>query len=243
MNSDSLSLKNKVVLVTGSTEGIGKAVADQLKLQEAVVITNSRHEVHNTMNIDPHNHHVVFDVTDQAKVQEAVKKIYSQYGKIDILVNNVGTSSKLPIIRSKEESMDYLYEVNLKSIFLVTKEVLKYMLMKHSGHIINIGSIAGFDGLAMQAYYSAFKSAQYGYIRSIIKEYGMKGIRANMVAPGAMESNSIYSEQEEKEIINKIPVKRLGNVADIANVVGFLCSDMASYINGQVIRVDGGVRF
>lgn len=243
MYENNLDLSGKVALVTGSTRGVGKAIAGQLSSQGAIVITNSK-EGRSTIYTedDERLDYYACDVSKHEAVKRMFKEIYQKYGRLDILVNSAGGAVKEAIIGATEATMDSLYEQNLKTTLIATKCALKYMLKQRSGNIINIGSIAGLDGMGMQAHYAAFKSALSGYTKSLVMEYGGRGIRVNMVAPGAMEGNPLYTKEEEETILKNIPLRRLGKAEDIANVIGFLASDMSSYINGQIIRVDGGIR-
>ena len=178
------------------------------------------------------------DVSNFDDAQNMVEEIINQFENIDVLVNNAGITKDMLIMRMKKEDFEQVIDVNLVGTFNITKNVVPYMMKKRDGRIINISSVVGISGNAGQTNYSASKAGIIGFTKSLAKE-----ILVNAVAPGFIKTEMTESLPEEvKENINKsIPIKRMGNVRDVANVVKFLASEDSSYITGQVINIDGGM--
>jgi len=242
------SLKGKVALVTGSTKGIGKAIALSLAIDGAVVVINSRRDEEEVSEIlsefKEKNYEFLYvkaDVTDELQIKSMVDAILEKYNKIDILVNNAGCTTMASAMSLKSSSIDDIYFLNAKSAMLTTRLILKTMIMHRYGRIINISSVAGIRGLAMQSHYAAAKAALIGFTKSVAQEMGCKGITCNVVAPGAIKTSDIYSESLEEQVIKQTPLRRLGTPGDVAGIVTFLASDRSSFITGQVIQVDGGM--
>ena len=183
------------------------------------------------------------DVSNFDDAQNMVEEIINQFENIDVLVNNAGITKDMLIMRMKKEDFEQVIDVNLVGTFNITKNVVPYMMKKRDGRIINISSVVGISGNAGQTNYSASKAGIIGFTKSLAKEIGSRSILVNAVAPGFIETEMTESLPEEvKENINKsIPIKRMGNVRDVANVVKFLASEDSSYITGQVINIDGGM--
>ena len=183
------------------------------------------------------------DVSNFDDAQNMVEEIINKFGNIDVLVNNAGITKDMLLMRMKKEDFEQVIDVNLIGTFNVTKNVVPYMMKKRKGRIINISSVVGISGNAGQTNYSASKAGIIGFTKSLAKEIGSRSILVNAVAPGFIETEMTENLPEEvKENINKnIPIKRMGNVKDVANVVKFLASEDSSYITGQVINVDGGM--
>lgn len=240
-------LEGQVALVTGSTRGIGQAVAVLLAQRGANVIINSRTEsekVYNELETIFKNYkwdYIQADVTNEEQIAECVQRIKGNYEHLDILVNNVGKSEISSTLSVSGSKMDELYYVNLKSTFLMTKHVLKMMLRQRYGRIINISSMAGVTGMAAQSYYAAYKAAIIGYTKSVAREFATKNITCNVIAPGALSNNPLYSKEMQLEAIRTIPLGRLGGVEDIAPAVAFLASREAGYITGQLLQINGGM--
>ena len=183
------------------------------------------------------------DVSNFDDAQNMVEEIINQFENIDVLVNNAGITKDMLIMRMKKEDFEQVIDVNLVGTFNITKNVVPYMMKKRDGRIINISSVVGISGNAGQTNYSASKAGIIGFTKSLAKEIGSRNILVNAVAPGFIKTEMTESLPEEvKENINKIiPIKRMGNVRDVANVVKFLASEDSSYITGQVINIDGGM--
>ena len=183
------------------------------------------------------------DVSNFDDAQNMVEEIINQFENIDVLVNNAGITKDMLIMRMKKEDFEQVIDVNLVGTFNITKNVVPYMMKKRDGRIINISSVVGISGNAGQTNYSASKAGIIGFTKSLAKEIGSRSILVNAVAPGFIKTEMTESLPEEvKENINKsIPIKRMGNVRDVANVVKFLASEDSSYITGQVINIDGGM--
>ena len=183
------------------------------------------------------------DVSDFEDVKNMVEKIIEKFGKIDVLVNNAGITKDMLIMRMKKEDFEDVININLIGTFNVTKNVIPYMMKQRSGKIINLSSVVGISGNAGQTNYSASKAGIIGFTKSLAKELGSRNILVNAVAPGFIETDmtNILKDEVKEEISKNIPLKRIGTVNDVANVIKFLASDDSSYITGQVINIDGGM--
>ena len=183
------------------------------------------------------------DVTNAQQVETIINEIAKDFGKIDILVNNAGITRDNLLIRMKEEDWDKVINVNLKSVFVMSKAIQPFMIHQRSGTIINISSVVGIAGNAGQTNYSASKAGIIGFTKSLAKEIGSRNIRCNAIAPGFVETEMTKQLPEEviKQYTQIIPLKRPAKPEDIANAAVFLASDMSSYITGQVIHVCGGM--
>ncbi|WP_324254190.1 MULTISPECIES: 3-oxoacyl-[acyl-carrier-protein] reductase [Clostridium] len=243
-------LTGKNAIVTGASRGIGKAIAIKLADLGANVVLNYRSNI-NSVNevvkeIESKGVKVVAIQGDISKFEDAKKIVdeaMEKLGSIDILVNNAGITKDTLLMRMKEEEFDNVIEVNLKGVFNCTKHVVPIMMKQRSGKIINISSVVGLSGNAGQSNYAAAKAGIIGFTKSVAKEIASRGITVNAVAPGfiATDMTGVLSDKVKENIKNNIPLKRVGDAKDIANTVAFLSSNMASYITGQVISVDGGM--
>ncbi|WP_290129106.1 3-oxoacyl-[acyl-carrier-protein] reductase [Clostridium botulinum] len=243
-------LTGKNAIVTGSSRGIGKAIAIKLAELGANVVLNYRSDI-NSVNevvkeIESKGVKAVAIQGDISKFEDAKKIVdeaIEKLGSIDILVNNAGITKDTLLMRMKEEEFDKVVEVNLKGVFNCTKHVVPIMMKQRSGKIINISSVVGLSGNAGQSNYAAAKAGIIGFTKSVAKEIASRGITVNAVAPGfiATDMTDVLSDKVKENIKNNIPLKRVGDSKDIANTVAFLSSNMASYITGQVISVDGGM--
>jgi len=241
-------LTGKVALITGAGSGIGRCVAVELAEAGATVIINDYLEElaeKTTKEILARNKKafsLVFDVSNYSEVSKKVKEILKET-PIHILVNNAGITRDALFVRMKEEDWDRVMAINLKGMFNCTQAVIRSMIKEGWGRIINISSVIGLMGNAGQANYAAAKAGVIGFTKSIAKEFAHKGITANAVAPGFIDTpmTKNLSENIKQEYIKIIPMGRFGLPEDISGLVIFLASEKASYITGQVINVDGGM--
>ena len=242
--------ERKTVLVTGASRGIGKEVALKYAENGYDVIINYVSDKTDVGALENEFKEkgvdcliLKADVSKQEEVQELVEKAIEKFGKIDVLVNNAGITKDNLLMRMSEEEFDKVLEINLKGTFLVTKAVTKYMMKKRTGSIINLSSVVGVVGNAGQCNYSASKAGIIGFTKSIAKELASRNIRANAVAPGFIETDmtSVLPDNLKESIHNQIPLKRMGNAKEVAELIYFLGSEKSSYITGQVINIDGGM--
>ncbi len=237
----------QIVLVTGGSRGIGRAIAVELGGKDRFVYvnfhSNERAALETCKLIEAEKGEakaVQFDVSDLKASEQAVKSILKEHGKIDILVNNAGIRNDKLMAWMKEADWKNIIDTNLSSFFNVSKLVVKNMISKRFGRIINIASTSGQVGVAGQVNYSAAKAGIIGATRALAKEIARKNITVNAVAPGFIDTGMLDGMQVE-QIKKMIPCARLGTVEDVSALVGFLCSDKAGYITGQVIGVNGGI--
>ena len=245
------SLEGKNAWVTGACYGIGFAIAKAFAQAGAkTIIFNARHEEGVAKAIEDYKaagienvKGYVCDVTDEKAVKELVERIHKEVGQIDILVNNAGITKDGLMMRMTEQQWDAVIAVNLKSAFNFIHACTPIMMRQRKGSIINMASVVGVHGNAGQSNYAASKAGLIALAKSIAQEMGSRGIRANAIAPGFIETamTAALPEDIRKDWIQKIPLRRGGQVEDIANVATFLASDMSSYVSGQVIQVDGGM--
>ena len=242
--------ERKVVLVTGGSRGIGKEVAKvyaENGYDVAINYVSDKTDVEKKKkefkDLGVKCLMVKADVSNGEDVEKMVEEVISEFGKIDVLVNNAGITKDTLLMRMSEEDFDKVIEINLKGTYLVTKQVTKYMMKKRQGSIINLASVVGVVGNAGQCNYSASKAGIIGFTKSVAKELASRNIRANAVAPGFIETDMTNVLKDEvKESINaQIPLKRMGNAREVAEVIYFLGSEKSSYITGQVINIDGGM--
>ncbi|MBR1552504.1 MAG: 3-oxoacyl-[Schwartzia sp.] len=243
-------LDGKCALVTGASRGIGRAIALRLAAEGAKVALNfaGNEAAANAVReeIEAAGGEAILvkaDVANEAAVQEMVQKTADAFGRIDILVNNAGITRDGLLARMKEEDWDAVLSTNLKGVFLTTKAVTKLMMKQRAGRIVNMASVVGITGNAGQANYSAAKAGVIGFTKTIAKELASRGITANAVAPGFIDTDmtSVLSDKAKEAALSGIPLGRMGTPEDIADAVLFLVSDSASYITGQVLHVDGGM--
>ena len=243
-------LEGKVALVTGGSRGIGRAIALKLAGEGAAVAINyagnakAAEEVKASIEAAGGKAMVVqADVSSAEAVDAMVEAVVNELGGIDILVNNAGITRDGLLMRMKEADWDAVINTNLKGVFYCTKAVSKLMMKKRSGRIVNMASVVGLTGNAGQANYAAAKSGVIGFSKSMAKELASRGITVNMVAPGYIETDmtAVLSDKVREAMISTVPLARAGQAEDVAGAVLFLVSDMASYITGQVINVDGGM--
>ncbi len=243
-------LAGKTALVTGAARGIGKALALKFASEGAnvaftdlVIDENGKQTEEEIAAFGVKAKGYASNAADFAQTEEVVAKIKEDFGSIDILVNNAGITKDGLMMRMSEAQWDAVIAVNLKSAFNFIHAVLPIMMRQRSGSIINMASVVGVHGNAGQANYAASKAGLIALAKSIAQEVGSRGIRANAIAPGFIETamTAALPDEVREEWCKKIPLRRGGNVEDIANVALFLASDMSSYVSGQVIQVDGGM--
>ena len=235
----------KIAIVTGGTRGIGAAISKKLKLSKVKVIANYTSNDDAAENFSKENNIEVikWDVSNYDECQKSVNKIYEDNKNIDILVNNAGITRDNLLLRMDEKSWKKVIDINLNSCFNLTKCAIREFMKKKEGVIINISSIVGVKGNAGQSNYSASKAGINGFTKSIALELGSRNIRCNAIAPGFIETD-MTSQGDGKLLeswIESIPLKRAGSIDDVANLCSYLASDEASYITGQIIKVDGGL--
>ncbi|SFA77246.1 3-oxoacyl-[acyl-carrier-protein] reductase [Clostridium frigidicarnis] len=240
----------RCALITGGSRGIGKAICLKLAKLGYKIALNYRSDeagAIEVVNLIKNNGGEAIaikgDVSNYEDALNVIEKTKEIYGTIDVLVNNAGITNDKLILRMKEEDFDKVINVNLKGTFNCVKHVVPLMLKNKRGVIINLSSVIGIIGNAGQSNYAASKAGIIGLTKSLAKELGGKGIRVNAIAPGFIKTDmtEALSETVKEKLKDSIPLKRLGDGEDIAEVVSFLCSDGASYITGQVINVDGGM--
>lgn len=243
-----MSLNGKTALVTGASRGIGRAIA--LRLAEdganvAVIYAGSADKAEAVVNeitaLGVNAKAYRCNVADSAAVNETVKAVTNDLGKIDILVNNAGITRDGLMLRMKDEDFDAVLDTNLKGAFNMIRACYSGFIRKKSGRIINISSVSGIMGNAGQANYSASKAGAIGLTKSVARELASRGITCNAVAPGFIQTDMTENLGDNNPLLNSIPLGRMGKPEDIAAAVAFLASDSAAYITGEVLKVDGGL--
>ncbi|WNJ16628.1 3-oxoacyl-[acyl-carrier-protein] reductase [Pontibacter sp. G13] len=243
-------LEGKIALVTGATRGIGRAIAETFAKQGATVVFTYRSSVEKAQSLEESLKaegaeclSFQADAADFEATQNVINGTLEKFGRIDVIVNNAGITKDNLLLRMSEEQWDQVINTNLNSVFYTTKAALRAMLKQRAGSIINISSVVGLQGNAGQANYAASKAGMVGFTKSMAREVGSRGIRANVVAPGFI-ATEMTAELPEKELatwLEGIPLKRAGEPQDVADLCVFLASDMSNYITGQVFNVDGGM--
>lgn len=240
----------KVAVITGGTTGIGRQIAITLAKNGydiAIIYLSENEDVLKTKNAIESTGNKCFmvrgDISKFDECEDAINQIIKIYNKIDVLVNNAGITKDMLLMRMKKEDFEQVIDVNLKGTFNVTRNVIQYMIKEKSGKIINIASVVGIAGNVGQTNYSASKAGIIGFTKSLAKEVASRNILVNAVAPGCIKTNmtDILNDKIKENIIQSIPLKRIGMPEDVANLVKFLASDENNYITGQVINVDGGM--
>ena len=243
-----MDFTGKVALVTGSGRGIGKAIALKLAENGATLIINdvgdaapAEQTVTEIKNMNRRAMAIMADVSSSSDVNQMVATAITTFGKIDILVNNAGITRDQLTMRMTDEEWDKVLAIDLKSVFLCTRAVLRPMLKQRSGRIISMSSVVGIIGNAGQANYAAAKAGIIGFTKTIAKEVASRGITVNAVAPGFIDTplTQVLPEERKQTLMAGIPLGYLGTPRDIAETVAFLASEEALYITGQVITVDG----
>ncbi|MBY6188600.1 3-oxoacyl-ACP reductase FabG [Marinobacter hydrocarbonoclasticus] len=241
-----LDLSGKIALVTGASRGIGRAIAENLVAAGATVVgtaTSERGADAISDYLGENGRGLVLNVTDPASIEALFEAIKGQYGDVDILVNNAGITRDNLMMRMKDSEWTDIIDTNLTSIFRTSKAVLRSMMKKRHGRIINIGSVVGTMGNPGQVNYSAAKAGLLGFTKSLAKEVASRGITVNAIAPGFIQTDMTeeLTDDQKAAIMGQVPVARLGQAQEIADAVVFLASDRASYITGETLHVNGGM--
>ncbi|QYJ83944.1 MULTISPECIES: 3-oxoacyl-ACP reductase FabG [Shewanella] len=244
--SFNLDLTGKVALVTGASRGIGRAVAETLVEAGALVIgtaTSERGAAAIQEYLGDKGHGLVLNVTDGESIDHLFASIKEKVGEVDILVNNAGITRDNLLMRMKEDEWTDIIDTNLTSLYRTSKQVLRAMMKKRSGRIINIGSVVGTMGNAGQTNYCAAKAGLIGFTKSLAREVASRQITVNAIAPGFIQTDMTdeLTEEQQKGIMSQVPMERLGQPQEIANAVLFLASDSAAYITGETLHVNGGM--
>ena len=240
-----INFKNKKILITGATGGIGTYLVKKFVSLDGNVIATGTNEkkLENLKNEFPNINTIQFDLSNHSEIESFVDNAFSKLNGIDVLVNNAGITNDNLSLRMKNEDWQKVIDINLSSTFYLCKSVIKKMLKNKSGKIVNITSIVGHTGNIGQSNYAASKAGMIAMSKSLALEYAKKNIFINCVSPGFIKTNMTdkISEEYKNILISKIPMSRLGSGEDVSNTVAFLCSDMASYITGETIHVNGGM--
>ena len=244
-----MDLKGQVGIVTGGTRGIGKAIAEGLARKGVNVVVagrnlNAAYEVAGSLSAQGVKAiGIRLDVANSEEVEKAFEEIRREFNRIDILINNAGITKDGILMRMREEAWDSVIDINLKGVFLCSREAIKDMAKQRYGRIVNITSVAAFMGNPGQANYSASKAGVVGFTKTVAREYAGRGVTVNAVAPGFIETamTDLLSENIKEEMKKLIPLGTFGKVEDVANAVIFLVSPDSGYITGQVIHVNGGM--
>jgi 3-oxoacyl-[acyl-carrier protein] reductase len=242
-------LKGQVAIVTGASRGIGEGILQALAKANAAVVGTSTSEkgaegISKALaDIGAQGAGRVLDVRDTAACAALVEKVQEEFGPVAILVNNAGATRDNLLARMKDEEWDDIQATNLKSVFVLSRAVLRGMMKARSGRIVNVTSVVGFTGNPGQANYAAAKAGIVGFSKSLAREVGSRHITVNCVAPGFIETDMTRAlpPDQVKKLVENVPLGRLGRVEDVAQAVLFLCSPAASYITGATVHVNGGM--
>lgn len=243
-------LENKTAIITGATRGIGRGIAIEFAKHGANVAFTYNSSVDAALALEQELNNLGVkargyqsNAAEFDKAQELAKEVLTEFGRIDVLINNAGITKDNLLLRISEEDFDQVIKVNLKSVFNLTKAVIRPMMKQRAGSIINMSSVVGLKGNAGQANYAASKAGIIGFSKSVALELGSRSIRSNVIAPGFIETE--MTAKLDEAIVqgwrDGIPLKRGGTPEDIANACVFLASDLSSYITGQTLSVDGGM--
>ena len=238
-------LRGKVAVVTGGSYGIGRAICELLSQAGSFVAVFDVEKSDLHQAIESKGGRAAFfevDVSKREAVERAFEELVRSEGRIDFLVNNAGIARDAFLVRMKDDDWDKVLDVNLRGVFNCTRAALRYMI-RTGGAIVNVSSIAGVTGNRGQANYAAAKAGIIGFSKTVAKEYGEKGIRVNVVAPGFIMTRMTerLDGRVREDVLARVPLGRLGTPEDVAKVVIFLLSDYASYVTGEVIHVNGGL--
>ncbi len=242
-------MKNKIALVTGASRGIGRAITLKLGQSGAIVIGTATTDkgadviTQYLKDADIQGTGIALDVNDAEQINQTLQAIREKFGEIEILVNNAGITRDNLLARMKDEEWDEILETNLKSVFRLSRAVLRAMMKARYGRIINISSVVGSMGNAGQTNYAATKAGMYGYSKSLAREVGSRNITVNCVSPGFIDTDMTRAlgDELQRGMIQHVPLGRLGQPEEVASAVAFLASAEASYITGITLHVNGGM--
>ena len=240
---------SKIALVTGASRGIGATIALELAKNNIFVVGTATSDqgikaIEENFKINQQNGiGLVLNVNNNESIENLIKYIEETHGNIDILINNVGVTKDTLLMKMKDEDWDEVMNTNLKSVFKLSRSVIRKMMKNRYGRIINISSVVGHTGNAGQTNYTAAKAGMSGFTKSLAQEVGSRGVTVNCVAPGFIDTDMTRSlpDDYKNQLLSKIPLARLGSPKDIANAVTFLASDNASYITGETLHINGGM--
>jgi len=242
-------MENKIALITGASRGIGEAIALKLGQSGAIVIGTATTE--NGVNAISHylqqaniqGTGILLNVNDAEQITSTLQIIREKFGEVEILVNNAGITRDNLLVRMKDEEWDEVLETDLKSVFRLSRIVLRAMMKARYGRIINISSVVGAIGNVGQANYAAAKAGMFGFSKSLAREVGSRNITVNCVAPGFIDTDMTraLTNEQQQNLIQHVPLGRLGHPEDIASAVAFLASSAAGYITGATLHVNGGM--
>lgn len=240
------SLAGKVVLVTGASRGIGKAIAETLVKQGAKVAgtaTSEKGAQAISEYLGDNGKGFMLNVTDVASIEQVLADVAATFGDVDVLVNNAGITRDNLLMRMKDDEWDDIINTNLAAIFRLSKAVLRPMMKKRWGRIINIGSVVGSMGNAGQTNYAAAKAGVIGFSKSLAREVGSRGITVNVIAPGFIQTDMTneLSDEQKASLMTNVPAARFGQPEEIAYAVAYLASDAAGYVSGETLHVNGGM--
>ncbi|SDI00262.1 3-oxoacyl-[acyl-carrier-protein] reductase [Vibrio xiamenensis] len=240
------NLEGKIALVTGASRGIGRSIAELLVERGATVIgtaTSENGAAAISEYLGANGKGLALNVTEIDSVESVLKTINDEFGAIDILVNNAGITRDNLLMRMKDEEWTDIIDTNLTSIFRLSKAVLRGMMKKRNGRIINVGSVVGTMGNAGQTNYAAAKAGVIGFTKSMAREVASRGVTVNTVAPGFIETDmtKALNDEQRAATLSQVPAGRLGDPREIASAVAFLASPEAAYITGETLHVNGGM--
>jgi 3-oxoacyl-[acyl-carrier protein] reductase len=242
-------LKDQVAIVTGASRGIGEAILAALARANAIVVGTATTQKgaegisSKIAELGAKGAGKVLDVRDASRCAALVDEVQAEFGPVSILVNNAGITRDNLLARMKDEEWDEIQATNLKSVFTLSRAVLRGMMKARAGRIVNVTSVVGFTGNAGQANYAAAKAGIVGFSKSLAREVGSRNITVNCVAPGFIETDMTrsLSQEQVKKLVENVPLGRLGRVEDVAQAVAYLCSPAASYVTGATLHVNGGM--
>jgi 3-oxoacyl-[acyl-carrier protein] reductase len=242
-------LKDQIAIVTGASRGIGEGILQALAKAGATVIGTSTTEkgaegiTRTVADLGARGSGRVLDVRDAARCVALVESVQEEFGAVSILVNNAGVTRDNLLARMKDEEWDEIQATNLRSVFVLSRAVLRPMMKARSGRLVNVTSVVGFTGNAGQTNYAAAKAGIVGFSKSLAREVGSRNITVNCVAPGFIETDMTRAlpAEQAKRLVESVPLGRLGRVEDIAQAVLFLCSPGAAYVTGATLHVNGGM--
>jgi 3-oxoacyl-[acyl-carrier protein] reductase len=248
--SSGISLEGQVALVTGSSRGIGAAIARRLAQAGAKIALNynasiaAATEVMDSINADGGDAMMIAgDVADEFQVEQTIKAVITRFGRVDILINNAGIHRDRLLLRMTPADFDEVLQVNLRGAFLCTKYVMPHLIRQHYGRVVNMSSVVGLTGNPGQANYAAAKAGLIGFTKAVAREVASRNVTVNAVAPGYIATGMVedLTDDQRSQILERIPMGRFGTSEDIAETILFLSSKGAGYLTGQVLTVDGGL--